>query len=127
MAVVAFLTVDDLRALTTAPTDALAVMIADVEASAVSVAPCLDGTLSDSARAAVVAVLRGAALRWADYSTRDDRQMTAGPFTLGQAPVSGAASERRALLWPSEVQALQRICAEATGKRRGRAYMGWLG
>lgn len=120
------LTVDDLSALTSASPAALAVMIADVSAAAVSAAPCLNGDLPESARAAARAVLRGAVLRWADYTTRDERQMTAGPFTLGQAAGSGGGAERRALLWPSEIQSLQRVCSNASGRRRGRAYMGWL-
>ena len=116
-----FLTSGDLSPFTSATAEQLQVMITDVEASAVAAAPCLSDPsgLSDAQVAVVVATLRGAVLRWADYLTRDDRQMTAGPFSIG--PVSGA-TEPRALFWPSELDELRSICS-----RRGRAYVGWLG
>ena len=111
----AFLTPGDLSPFTSATPEQLAVMIVDVEASAVDVAPCLmdpDG-LSDAALAVVVATLRGAVLRWADYATRDDRQMVAGPFSIGQA---GRPQERRSLLWPTEIVTLQALCAALSGR-----------
>lgn len=113
----ALLTVDDLSPLTSLPADKLDVMIRDVEARAVSVAPCLadPAVLSDTDLAAVVATLRGAVLRWADRVGRDDRQMTAGPFTIG--PVPGQQTrEATSLLWPSEVAQLQGVCSAIAGQ-----------
>ena len=118
-----FLTSGDLSPFTSATAEQLQVMITDVEASAVAAAPCLSDPsgLSDAQVAVVVATLRGAVLRWADYLTRDDRQMTAGPFSIG--PASGQSQDRRPLLWPTEISALAGVCS---GARRGRAYLGWL-
>lgn len=113
----ALLTVDDLSPLTSLPADKLDVMIRDVEARAASVAPCLadPAALSYTDLAAVVATLRGAVLRWADRMSRDDRQMTAGPFTIG--PVPGQQTrEAGALLWPSEIAQLQGVCAAIAGR-----------
>ena len=118
----AFLTADDLALLTPTAPEVLAVMITDVEAQAVMAAPCLEheDALSLAARAAVVGILRGAVLRGADYLGKDDRQMASGPFTIG--PAKGG-DERKPLLWPSELSALQKVC---TGRGKGRAYVGWL-
>lgn len=120
-----FLTVEDLAPFTSAPPERVDVMIRDVEALAVRAAPCLGdpAVMSEQDRAAVVAVLRGAVLRWIDYVARDDRQMTSGPFTIGQA--TGSAGERKPLLWPTELTQLQAICA-GVSSGRGRAFLGWL-
>lgn len=113
-----FLSVDELPSKArAASSDAdLRILIEDAQARAVGVAPCLAGDLTEGQRAQVVAVLRGAVTRAA---TADDRQMSAGPFSIG--PAQG--SQPRALLWPSEVEELQRVCA---GRGRGRAVVGWL-
>lgn len=118
----ALLTVDDLSPLTNLPADKLDVMIRDVEAFAVAAAPCLadPAALSETDRAAVVATLRGAVLRWAENFGREDRQMTSGPFTIG--PMPAQSHDRRPLLWPSEVTALAAVCSGA----RRRSYVGWL-
>lgn len=119
-----FLQVDDLRLFSTLSVDQLRIIIADLEAAAVASAPCLgspDG-LTSSQFAAAVAILRSAALRWTERQEGGDRQLVAGPFSYG--PAQGASSEtRRPLLWPSELQALQRLCSQQP--RRG-AVMGWL-
>ena len=115
-----FLTVGDLSPLTKAADEVLALMIEDVEALAVDAAPCLSdqGLLTEAQVGAVRAVLRAAALRWADYSTRDDRQLTAGPYSIG--PAQGSSGERKPLLWPSEITQLQAICAVVSGRTWGR-------
>lgn len=115
-----FLTFDDLAPLTDADTSALIVMIEDVEALAVESAPCLaaPGALTAAQTAAVRAVLRGAVLRWAERTMRDDRQMIAGPYSVG--PVPGSQGERKPLLWPSEVGQLQGVCAAVTGRASSR-------
>lgn len=113
-----FLSVGDLSSKARAAvSDAdLAILIEDAQARAVGVAPCLAGDLTEGQRAQVVAVLRGAVTRAA---TADDRAMSSGPFTIGPSP----SAQPRTLLWPSEIEELQRVCAG----RRGRAYVGWLG
>ena len=114
-----FLSVADLSPLTSATDEALAVMIEDVEALAVDAAPCLadPAMLTEAQAGAVRAVLRGAVLRWADYMTRDDRQMTAGPYSIGPAP--GSSGERKPLLWPTEIASLQGVCAALSGQVAG--------
>lgn len=114
-----FLTVADLSPLTAASDEALAVMIEDVEALAVDAAPCLaDSTsLTEVQVSAVRAVLRSAVLRWADYTMRDDRQMTSGPYSIGPAP--GSQGERKPLLWPTEIAKLQGVCAALSGRVAG--------
>lgn len=118
-----FLTVDDLSPFTAGVTDAqLVAMIDDVHALAANAAPCLSGDLSEAQRATVRAVLRGAILRWVDHVNRDDRQMSAGPYSIGPAP--GLSGERKPLLWPTKIASLQDVCRGSVG--RGRAYVGWL-
>lgn len=116
-----FLTVSDLPDATRAGMSVadLELLVEDAESRALLAAPCLSLSLTETQRSQVVAVLRGAITRAAERSSRDDRQMTAGPFSIG--PVSGA-TEPRALFWPSELDELRSICS-----RRGRAYVGWLG
>jgi len=118
-----FLTIPDLAPFTDASDDMLNVMIADVEALAVRAAPCLADPdyLSSGMLDAVVAILRGAVLRWSEFATRDARSMSAGPFTIGGSPGYNN-QERKPLLWPSEVASLRDFCPGA----RGTAYVGWL-
>lgn len=120
----AFLTVSDLSPFTSLPLDQLAIIIADLEAVAVQAAGCLadPDVLSVAQRAAVVAVLRSAALRWSERASGQDRSLAAGPFTYGQAPGMQSSETRRPLLWPSEISSLQGVCA-AGG--RPRAVMRW--
>lgn len=119
----AYLTTDDLAPFTSATPEQLAIIVTDLEARAVAAAPCLavPGALTPAQTAAVVAVLRSAALRWADRAT-GDRQLVAGPFTYGATPGANADTGRRPLLWPSEITDLQAVCAGTTR----RAVMGWL-
>lgn len=123
MGPVSFLTVTDLSPFTSATADQLAIIIEDLEAVAAQAAPCLTepGMLTPGQVAATVAILRSAALRWADRTQGGDRQLQAGPFTYG-AITGQTAESRRPLLWPSEITALQGVCA---GVRR-RAVLGWL-
>lgn len=124
MAADRYLTAADLAGFGTGlDADTLTSMIGDAYALAVAAAPCLAEGLGEAQTAAVRAILRGSVLRWAAQMTRDDRQMTAGPFSIGPTPGSGG--ERRPLLWPSDITELQGIC---TGRRgRGGAFLGWLG
>ena len=118
-----FLTTAGLSPFTPLDDAKLRVIITDLEAQAVQVAGCLgspDG-LNQAQRAAVVAVLRSAALRWADRAAGGDRQLVAGPFSYGPTP-GQSSDDRKPLLWPSEIQALQQVCS----RKQGSAYMGWL-
>lgn len=96
----------------------LSLLVEDAESRALLAAPCLSGALTETQRAQVVAILRGAITRSVERSSRDDRQMTSGPFSIGPVPGS---NEPRALFWPSELDELRSVCS-----RRGRAYLGWL-
>lgn len=104
---VAFATIDDQKA---------ASMIADAEAVAVSVAPCLldpdDDTQVNPALTAhqlnlVKAVLRGAILRWHDAGSGATVQQTAGPFSQ----TIDTSRTRRAMFWKSEIQQLKAVCS----------------
>lgn len=121
-----FLTVEDLAPFTSAPPEQVDVMIADVEALALQAAPCLAGELPDQARAAVLAVLRSAVMRWADQASSGDRQLTAGPFTIGA--MAGAGEQQRGpLLRAHEVSQLQAICAQLVGRTPGKVGQFRLG
>lgn len=109
-------------------------MIADAEAMAILAAPCLPGlydtpdgeTEADRAvRQAklhgVIAILRGAILRWNEAGTGAlaARSTTVGPF--GQSETIDTRQQRRSMFWPSEIAQLQSICA-AEDATRGKAY-----
>lgn len=90
-------------------------MIADAEAMAATVAPCLtaDKFLADEARvAAVRAVLRGAVLRWHDSGNGAITQATAGSFSKSV----DTRTTRKGMFWPSEIAQLRDMCAEFSGK-----------
>ena len=89
-------------------------MIADAEALAIAVAPCLideEVELTPQQLAAVKAVLRSAILRWNDQGTGAYQQQVAGPFSVAH----DTRQARRSLFWPSEIEQLQSICTAATG------------
>lgn len=114
----AFLTRDDLEpfaAIEVAKADA---MIADAEALAITVAPCLgdpEVDLTDPQTAAVKAVLRSAILRWNEAGTGALQMQVAGPFSVQQ----DTRQTRRSLFWPSEIEQLQAVCLAATGDGGG--------
>lgn len=84
-------------------------MIADAVAMAALVAPCI--TDEDFAHAdAAKAVIRGAILRWHDAGNGAVVQQSAGPFqqTLDNR------QPRRALFWPTEIEALQKMCQDTS-------------
>lgn len=97
------------------PREKLEAMIADVEAVAVSVAPCIakpDFKYKDAAKA----ILRRALLRWNDTGVSGQVQYeSAGPFaqtTRSNTPTN--------LLWPSEIAALKKLCEGDGGA--GKAF-----
>lgn len=118
-----FLTAADLAPFTDASLDVLDIIIADLEAVAAQSAPCLadPAGLTVGQYRAVVAIVRSAALRWAAKQDGSERQLVAGPYSVGPSGGGQSLESRRPLLWPSEIDALQKVCA---GSRR--AVMGWL-
>lgn len=94
-------------------------MIADVEAMAVTLAPCLQEELNEHHARAAVAVMRGAVLRWVEYYSGDTTFISAGPYSQ-----STTVPERKRgdLLWPSEISRLQEICRAHRGESERQAY-----
>lgn len=92
-------------------------MIADAEAQAILVAPCLSDAdeLTDNQRAAVKAVLRGSILRWNEAGSGALQAQTAGPFGV----TLDTRQTRRSLFWPSEIEQLQKICNAVSGGEGG--------
>lgn len=93
-------------------------MIADAEALALTVAPCLgdaEVTLSDAQAAAVKAILRGSVLRWNDSGSGAFQAQTTGPFSVQL----DTRQQRRSLFWPSEIESLQEICSAISGGQGG--------
>lgn len=78
----------------------------DALALALTVAPCLADVDLDAAKAAAAkAVLRQTIMRWIDRGSGVNTQQIAGPFQVSTDQSHGG------LLYPSEIQALQGICA----------------
>ena len=101
---------EDIEPFADIPREKLEAMIADVEAVAVSVAPCIakpDFKYKDAAKA----ILRRALLRWNDTGVSGQVQYeSAGPFaqtTRSNTPTN--------LLWPSEIAALKKLCEGDSG------------
>lgn len=94
------------------------IMIQDALALAARVAPCIaveDDDLSDQDRLAVIAILRGAILRWVDQGSGEGPALVAGVFQM--TPRGG---QRRNLLLPSEIKELGSICGNTATRK---AYM----
>lgn len=122
----AFITTDDLAPFATIDAVKAVEMIADAEATAILVAPCLatlntappDETPEAAALrvakiAAVKAILRGAILRWDDAGSGAIQQQSVGPF--GQT--IDTRNPRKGMFWPSEIDQLQGVCSSPnTGK-----------
>ena len=106
------LTEADLSPFAEIESDKAQAMIDDALALAKSAAPCLkDDDLDSDTAAAAKAVLRGAILRWNDSGTGVVTQQVAGPF---QQTVD-TTHARRSLFWPSEIEALQKLCRDLRG------------
>lgn len=81
----------------------------DAIALAYTVAPCLaDDDLAPAKAAAAKAVLRQTIMRWIDRGSGVNTQQIAGPFQVSTDQSHGG------LLYPSEIQALQGICASGS-------------
>ncbi|MGH6979062.1 MAG: hypothetical protein ACRED4_07205 [Brevundimonas sp.] len=105
-----FLDVDDLAVFADIPLAKATAMIEDAEAMALLAAPCIN-TEGFAYATAVKAILRGAILRWNEAGTGALQSQNAGIF--GQTV--DTRQERRGMFWPSEIVALQSLCADATG------------
>lgn len=97
-------------------------MIADAEAMAALAAPCITNPefLDDETlRTALVAVLRGAVIRWNDSGSGAVTQQQAGPF--GQT--IDTRQTRKAMFWPSEVAQLRDLCDRFNETDGSEAFM----
>ncbi len=111
---------EDLLPFAEIPSAKATAMIEDALAMAALVAPCITDDDFDAGKAAAAkAILRGAILRWheAGQGALSQRQQTAGPFS--EAQMFDTRQPRRAMFWPSEIEALERLCRTETG---GRAW-----
>lgn len=97
-------------------------LIADAEAMAKLVAPCLkdpefleDEDLAQAAKA----ILRGAILRRNEAGTGALTQAGAGGFQV----TTDTRSSVRSFYWPSEIAQLRDLCAEFSGAREDQAFM----
>lgn len=105
-----FLVPDDLAPFATIDAAKAQAMIDDAEAMAVLAAPCITAA-GFANQAAVKAILRGAVIRWNDAGSGALQAQQAGPF--GQT--LDTRQERRGMFQPSEIVALQSLCADAQG------------
>ncbi len=103
--------------------DMVQLMVDGANARAARVAPCLTWTgtpteqpaPSSDQLAEAKLVLVGAVKRWAESGSGAVSQQTAGPFGMSVDTRQRAGFN----LWPSEIEALQEICASSA---TGRAY-----
>ena len=105
-----FLDVEDLAVFADIPLAKATAMIEDAEAMALLAAPCISAD-GFAYATAVKAILRGAILRWNEAGSGALQSQNAGIF--GQT--IDTRQERRGMFWPSEIVALQSLCADATG------------
>ena len=89
----------------------VATLVDGANARALRVAPCLAEPDNTAARAEAKLILAGAVQRWAEAGAGGIQQVSAGPFQFG------ADTRQRTgfNLWPSEIEVLQQLCAEANG------------
>lgn len=87
----------------------VATLVDGANARALRVAPCLLDDDKTGARAEAKMILAGAVQRWAEAGAGGIQQVSAGPFQFG------ADTRQRTgfNLWPSEIEVLQQLCAEA--------------
>jgi hypothetical protein len=84
-------------------------MIDDAHAQAAQAAPCLKDSTDEDVLAAAKSILRGAVLRWNDFGVASYQVQSLGPNGLQVDTGRG----RSTLLWPSEINELQKLCATA--------------
>ena len=87
----------------------VATLVDGANARARRVAPCLMDEDKTGARAEAKLILSGAVQRWAEAGSGAVQSVSAGPFQFG------ADTRQRTgfNLWPSEIEVLQSLCAEA--------------
>ena len=117
----AFLTPADLAPFATIDEAKAEAMIADAEAMAALAAPCVvepefqaDANLSG----ALVAILRGAIIRWNEAGAGAVTQQGAGPF---QQTID-TRNPRKGMFWPSEIDQLRDLCKSFRGRTSSRAF-----
>lgn len=115
-----FLTPEDLAPFADIDLAKALAMIEDAEAMAFMAAPCLAvvdlagaSVLTDQQRLSARAILRSAVLRWDQQGAGALVQETIGPYST----TYDNRERRRGLLWPSEIEALQKVCAAATARK----------
>lgn len=116
----AYITADDLTPFADIASAKANEMISDAVAQAVLAAPCLldEGNVPEHLAAAVKSVLRRAILRWNDTGSGAYQSETIG----GYAVVQDTRQQPRSLLWPSEIEQLQQVCAAVNGPTAGKAF-----
>ena len=107
----------DLEPFATIDTAKANAMIADALAMAELVAPCITDD-EFAYEAAAKAILRGAILRWHDSGSGAVSQQVAGPFQQ----VLDNRQPRRSLFWPTEIEQLEKLCADTTGGGAAWSY-----
>ena len=105
-----FLSVEDLTPFATIEMSKAEAMIEDAEAMALLAAPCI-ATVGFEYATAVKAILRAAVLRWNDTGSGAAQTVQSGPF----AQTLDTRQDRRGMFWPSEIVALQSLCADSQG------------
>lgn len=119
-----FVKVDDLKVFADIDEVKADAMIADAEATAISVAPCLvdpdnpsllNTDLSDNDRRVITAVLRAVIIRWNEAGSGAVVQESVGPYSH----TVDNRSNKYGRFWPSEIDQLRAICSNSTG---GKAF-----
>ena len=90
--------------------DALALIVAGLNAKAERVAPCLADDPAQGVIDEARLILLGAVKRWAEAGSGAFTQQTAGPFSASMDTRQRTGYN----LWPSEVEALQSLCSTST-------------
>ena len=117
----ALLTPADLAPFATIDEAKASAMIADAEAMAAQVAPCIteaEFLADDVLTAAARAIIRGAVLRWNDAGAGAITQAGAGSF---QQTID-TRTQRRGMFWPSELSDLRGLCARFRGAEDATAF-----
>lgn len=98
-------------------------LIADAEAMAKLVAPCLkeqEFRDDEDLMGAAKAILRGAILRKNDAGTGVVANASAGNFQIG---TDTRSQQSKTFYWPSEIAQLRELCAEFNKEREDQAFM----
>lgn len=91
--------------------DDVAVLVAGINAKAARVAPCLADAPTEDQIAEAKLILIGAVKRWAEAGSGAFSQQTIGPSSVS---IDTRQRQGGYNLWPSEIEALQDLCADPT-------------